>query len=308
MDESSVKTNSFRAWVLAARPKTLTGASVPVMIGVVMSIADCIHEGFPFHWLPALLCFLFAFVMQIDANFINDFFDYVNGNDDETRLGPKRACAEGWVSIEAMKKAIALTTVFACILGLPLVYWGGLEMILVGVVCVLFCFLYTTHLSYLGLGDLLVLVFFGIVPVCITYYIQLHTCTLEVLFSSIACGLVIDTLLIINNYRDMDNDERSGKVTMCVRMGRTTSRGVYLGFGIVAVLMGCFHVFYGHLFAFLLPVVYLLPHYKTWITMVRIGRGRELNSVLAMTARNMFIYGLLNVIGYLLDFSVSLIS
>src|SRR5574344_2045192 len=164
MEKNVIKTNSLKAWILAARPKTLTGAAVPVMIGVSL-----IHVEQPwfFNWLPAALCFLFAFVMQIDANFINDFFDYVKGTDDETRLGPKRACAEGWISLDAMKQAIALTTVFACLIGLPLVYWGGLERILVGALCVVFCFLYTTYLSYIGLGDLLVIVFFGLGPVCI---------------------------------------------------------------------------------------------------------------------------------------------
>ena len=87
-------------------------------------------------------------------------------------MGPLRACTQGWVKTDSMKQAIASTTVLACLVGLPLVYYGGLEMILVGLLCVVFCFLYTTHLSYVGLGDVLVLVFFGIVPVCCTYYIQ----------------------------------------------------------------------------------------------------------------------------------------
>ena len=173
-----VKQNSLKAWVLAARPKTLTGAAVPVMIGLALAWADMREY---FSWTAAVLCLLFAEVMQVDANFINDFFDYANGNDDAARrLGPLRACTQGWVSIDAMKRAIALTTVLACLVGLPLIYFGGLEMIVVGVVCVVFCFLYTTHLSYMGLGDLLVLLFFGIVPVCITYYVQLHTVTWQV--------------------------------------------------------------------------------------------------------------------------------
>ena len=96
---------------------------------------------------------LFAFAMQIDANFINDFYDFVNGTDDaETRLGPRRACAQGWVTLDAMKKAIALTTCLACVIGLPLALYGGLEMIAVGVACVVFAFLYTTFFSYQGLS------------------------------------------------------------------------------------------------------------------------------------------------------------
>lgn len=148
--------------MLASRPKTLTGAAVPVMIGLAFAARDLGLDDFG--WMPALLCVLFAFIMQIDANFINDYFDFVRGNDDETRLGPRRACAQGWITPKAMRRAIIITTVIACCIGLPLVIYGGLEMILVGAFCVVFCFLYTTLLSYLGLGDVLVLVFSALFP------------------------------------------------------------------------------------------------------------------------------------------------
>ena len=171
MEEARIKTNSVKAWLLAARPKTLSGAAVPVMIGVALAYSDaCLYEGDVFNWTAAVLCLLFSFTMQIDANFINDFFDFLNGSDDtETRLGPRRACAQGWVTLDAMKKAIALTTCLASVIGLPLAWYGGMEMILVGALCVVFAFLYTNFFSYEGLGDLLVLVFFGLVPVCCTY-------------------------------------------------------------------------------------------------------------------------------------------
>ena len=174
MEETNIKTNSMKAWLLAARPKTLSGAAVPVMIGLSLAYSDArFYVDGAFNWIAAILCMLFAFAMQIDANFINDFYDFVNGTDDaETRLGPRRACAQGWVTLDAMKKAIALTTCLACVIGLPLAYYGGLEMIAVGVACVVFAFLYTTFFSYQGLGDLLVLVFFGLIPVCCTYYIH----------------------------------------------------------------------------------------------------------------------------------------
>lgn len=297
MEKNVIKTNSLKAWVLAARPKTLTGAAVPVMIGVSL-----IHVEQPwfFNWLPAALCFLFAFVMQIDANFINDFFDYVKGTDDETRLGPKRACAEGWISLDAMKQAIALTTVFACLIGLPLVYWGGLEMILVGALCVVFCFLYTTYLSYIGLGDLLVIVFFGLVPVCISFYVQLHTCSWQVFIASLSCGIVIDTLLLVNNYRDRDTDKAAGKRTIVVILGPRLSRNLYLAAGVVGVLMCLIFLFNGHTFAFVLPCLYLIPHYFTFRKMVKINKGRELNKILGATARNIFLYGALVTIGLLI--------
>ena len=298
-----VKKDSFRAWVLAARPKTLSGAAVPVMIGLALAWVDAKADFLPgtFNWVPAMLCLLFAFIMQIDANFVNDFVDYAKGTDDRaTRLGPERACAQGWVSIENMKKAIAATTCLACIVGLPLVWYGGLEMLLVGALCVVFCFLYTTHLSYIGLGDLLVLVFFGLVPVCITYYIQLHQFSMEVLVAALACGLVIDALLLVNNFRDRDTDRAAGKRTLVVRIGARASLLLYLLVGIIACGMGVVFLLNGHLYAFLLPLLYLTFHVFTYLKMKRIWKGRELNMCLGETARNIFMYGLLITIGLLL--------
>ena len=296
----SVKQNSLKAWVLAARPKTLTGAAVPVMIGSALAYVDAQEFG-SFSFLAAVLCLLFSFIMQIDANFVNDFFDYVRGNDDEaTRLGPLRACTQGWVSIDAMKRAIAFTTVLACIVGLPLVFFGGLEMILVGLFCVVFCFLYTTHLSYIGMGDVLVLVFFGIVPVCCTYYVQLHTCPLTVIIASLACGLVIDGLLIVNNYRDREVDRRDGKQTLVVKIGSKASEWLYLSLGILAFLSGILFWVNGHVLAFILPFIYLLLHVFTWLKLCRIHEGRQLNECLGETARNIFVYGLCVAIGLLL--------
>ena len=303
MSEENIKQNSLKAWLLAARPKTLTGCAVPVMIGLALAYTDdqVYYDGSAFSWLAAVLCLLFAFAMQIDANFVNDFFDYVRGNDDtSTRLGPLRACTQGWVTLEAMKHAIASTTVLACLVGLPLVYFGGFEMIAVGLLCVVFCFLYTTHLSYIGMGDVLVLVFFGIVPVCCTYYVQLHTVTWQVIIASVACGLVIDGLLIVNNYRDRYNDEADGKRTLVVMLGADATEWLYLALGCIACLIGLVFWTNGHILAFVLPFIYLLFHTFTWIKMRRMNYGRKLNECLGETARNIFIYGLCVTIGLLL--------
>ena len=296
MQEEKIIKNSWKAWLLAARPKTLTGAAVPVMIGLSLAWTK-VDE---YQWLPAILCLLFAFIMQIDANFVNDYFDFLKGNDDETRLGPKRACAMGWVDAKVMRRAIIIVTVLACVVGLPLVLYGGLEMLLIGALCVLFCFLYTTHLSYVGMGDVLVLIFFGIVPVCIPYYILTHSINVEVVVASLACGLVIDTLLMINNYRDIENDLRAGKKTLAVKLGKECSRMMYLLLGIMACLLGVVYLLNGHLWAFILPVGYLALHVMTYRHMVRIDHGRALNGVLGETARNMFVYGLLVSIGILI--------
>ncbi len=296
--EEEVRLNSPRAWLLAARPKTLSGAAVPVM--VALSMAWCDLSGTGFKVLPAILCLLFAFIMQIDANLVNDYFDFRKGTDDEQRLGPKRACAQGWVTLSAMRKAIALTTAAACAVGIPLVLYGGWWMVAIGVLCVVFCFLYTTHLSYLGLGDVLVLLFFGIVPVGATYFLQTGRMTLEVFTASVACGLVIDTLLVVNNYRDRDNDRRTGKNTLVVRIGARATERLFPALGITACLLGLVYWAYGHFWAFLLPVVYLSLHLVTGERMKTIGKGFGLNKILGENARNMFIYGILLSIGFLL--------
>ena len=298
--EMNIKTNSPQAWLLAARPKTLTGAAVPVMVGAALAWADRSAQVL---WLPCVLCFLFAFIMQIDANLINDYFDFRRGNDDAaTRLGPKRACSMGWVTPAAMVKAIVLTTAAGCAVGLPLVWYGGWQMVGVGALCVVFCFLYTTRLSYLGLGDVLVLVFFGIVPVSLTYYLCMpegeRTVTWQVLVASVACGLVIDTLLLVNNYRDIDNDRRDGKRTLVVRVGPEWACRLYLWAGIIATILSSVFYSYGHyMVTLLVAVLYLTLHIGTYREMRRIGKGRELNRVLGLTARNMLVYGVATVVG-----------
>ena len=291
-----VKQNSLKAWFLAARPKTLTSAMVPVMAGVAMAFTDYTAQGLHyrlFGWTPAVLCLVFALVMQIDANLINDFYDFVKGSDREDRLGPERACAQGWVSLNAMKHAIALTTTLGCIVGLPLVYYGGLEMIAVGVLCVVFCFLYTTCLSYMGLGDVLVLVFFGLVPVCTTYYIQMHTLTWGVALVALAVGLVVDALLIVNNYRDIEQDRLSNKNTLITKLGKKNGQRLYLAIGFAGCAMAFAGMWLTKERAITWPLmgVYLTQHLLTWKRMVEIDHGKELNKVLGATARNILLFG-----------------
>ena len=302
MEEAIIKTNSLKAWLLAARPKTLSGAAVPVMIGAALAWQDAkMYDGDVFSWTAALLCLLFSFAMQIDANLINDFFDFVNGSDDaETRLGPRRACAHGWVTLDAMKKAIALTTCLACVIGLPLAWYGGLEMILIGVLCVVFAFLYTTFFSYEGLGDVLVQVFFGLVPVGCTYYVQIHDLTWEVFLASLACGLVIDALLIVNNFRDRDNDRLAGKKTLIVRMGPEAGLQLYLGVGVGAMILDGTFCLNGHPLATVFPLLYFVLHVFTYLRIKKIYQGKALNFCLGETARNIFIYGLCVTVGLLL--------
>ena len=300
MDETNVRVNSLKAWILAARPKTLTGAAVPVMIGIACAVA--MYGWCGIRVVPAVLCMLFALIMQVDANFINDYFDFMKGTDDEQRLGPKRACAQGWITASAMRSGLFVTTLLACIVGLPLVYYGGWEMIMVGLACVVFCFLYTISFSYIGLGDLLVLVFFGIVPVCMTYWLTapptaLTSIPFAVVLMSIACGLIIDTLLVVNNYRDIENDRRAGKLTLIVRIGERGGLVLYLMLGLVGTILAIVGVvlldWHDGQWTQSLLIIYTPFHTWAFNEMRYIRKGAELNCVLGMTARNMFIFGLL---------------
>lgn len=300
MDETNVRVNSLKAWILAARPKTLTGAAVPVMIGIACAVA--MYGWCGIRVVPAVLCMLFALIMQVDANFVNDYFDFMKGTDDEQRLGPKRACSQGWITASAMRSGLFVTTLLACIVGLPLVYYGGWEMIMVGLACVVFCFLYTISFSYIGLGDLLVLVFFGIVPVCMTYWLTapptaLTSIPFAVVLMSIACGLIIDTLLVVNNYRDIDNDRRAGKLTLIVRIGERGGLVLYLMLGLVGTILAIASVvlldWHDGQWTQSLLIMYTPFHTWAFNEMRSIRKGAELNRVLGMTARNMFIFGLL---------------
>ena len=294
----NVKTNSIKAWILAARPKTLAAAATPVLLGCALA-----YTAGTFQWIPAILCFLFAFSMQIDANFINDYYDYLKGSDREDRLGPERACAQGWITLSAMKKGMIFITLLSCFWGLLLLRYCGLEMIPVGLLCVLFSFLYTAGpypLAYHGWGDVLVIVFFGFVPVGCTYYTMAHDWTWNVTIACAACGLVSDLLLMLNNYRDREQDKISGKRTLIVRFGEKAGRYAYLALGILAVGLCAFYAFNGYLMASLLPLLFLILHFTTWREMVRIYQGKELNIVLGKTARNIVVFGLLLSLGLIL--------
>ena len=297
-----IRQNSVYAWLLAARPKTLTAALIPVMLGSGLAFSDG-----KFQTIDALLCLGFACLMQIAANFINDLLDYQKGTDREDRLGPKRACAEGWITLRAMRLGIGVTLLMACLCGLGVLYrsWGelpqgGWELVAVGVTCILFAFLYTTYLSYHGWGDVLVLAFFGFVPVGGTFYVMAHEWNPSVTMASLASGLVIDTLLMINNFRDREQDAASGKKTLVVRFGTRTGLILYFLLGLFACWCCFFFLSIGKVYATLLPQIYLLLHILTTQKMAKIYKGKELNRILGETSRNMFIFGLLLALGLIL--------
>lgn len=293
-----IRTNSVKAWLLAARPKTLTGAFIPVVLATALA-----HHDGCLDWAVAVLCLLFAGGMQIAANLINDLYDYLRGTDREDRLGPERACAQGWITPSAMKVGVWVSIGISCCFGLGALAltwcelpWHGLELILLGLSCVLFAFLYTKVFSYLGLGDLLVLVFFGFVPVCGTYYLMALSITSQAWLLGAISGVTIDALLVINNYRDREQDRISGKRTIIVLLGERFGGMLYLIIGITTLLLSCLLlIMQGRPNVLWMPLlsVYAVMHIRTWRSMLQIHHGRALNAILGQTSRNMAILGIL---------------
>ncbi|MDO4948737.1 MAG: 1,4-dihydroxy-2-naphthoate octaprenyltransferase [Bacteroidales bacterium] len=284
------RTNGLRAWWMASRPKTLAGAAAPVLVGCSLAC-----RAGSFALLPSLVCLLFALLMQIDANLINDYFDCVKGADSEDRVGPRRACAQGWVTLPAMRLGMNIVSVVAVAVGSCVLFFTDWLLVPVGGLCVVFALAYTAGpypLAYHGWGDVLVVVFFGVVPVCCTYYVLTATCTLPVLTASVACGLVTDQLLMVNNFRDRDQDAVSGKRTIVVRWGAQWGLWAYLALGVAAVALS--------LRLTALTLLFLPPHVRTWVRMRAIGGGAALNGILGETARNILVFSLLFSIGIVL--------
>lgn len=296
---TTIRTNSIHAWILAARPKTLTGALVPVIIGLSLAFM----HGY-FNPYPALICVLFAALMQVAANFINDLYDFTKGTDRADRLGPERACTQGWITPRTMKTGIVVTVTLASCIGSLLIIYGGWWLIVVGLLCVIFAFAYTAGpypLSYHGYGDVLVIIFFGFVPVAGTYYVQTLSINSDVVIASLICGTVIDTLLVVNNYRDYAEDLISGKKTVIVRYGKEFGESLYLYLGLIAATLSLLFVLEGYLFAAILPQFYLIPHIKSYQKMKTIKKGKELNQILGKTSLNIMLMGLLLSLGFLLS-------
>lgn len=306
----SVTQNSLRAWILAARPKTLSGALVSVVTATALaySLSPTLHAEAP---LLAMLCALFASLMQVASNFINDLLDFQKGRDRADRLGPERACQQGWISPRAMAWGVALVLLLAAVVGLSilaiLLSISTLPdaqllicLLLLGLACMLAAFLYTSFFSTRGMGDVMVLLFFGIVPVCGTYFALTDALTPESLCLGAAVGFVVDTLLCVNNYRDRDTDRAVGKRTLVVLLGERAGGVLYLWVGVlgvvcIAALDLLHHATPTALTLFALG--YLPPHLQAHRQMMRIRRGRALNALLGSTSRNILLFALLVVVG-----------
>ena len=286
----------MKEWIEAMRLRTL-----PVSIsGVLAGIACAIMQGC-FSLVPALLCLFFAMLAQIASNFGNEYYDYKNGLDKKGREGFRRGVTEGDITPKAMRNATFGTLAAAAATVCLMLFYGEWWLIPVGMGIVLFALAYSAGpypLSHHGLGDVAVVAFFGVVPVTFTCLLQQGSWDgLELSFPiSVAVGLLAANVLVVNNYRDMDDDMAVGKRTTVVIFGRKAMGWYYLISGILAMALAVPFLWEFSPLAVTAVAVYLLLHISTWRSLVA-GSGAALNPVLGKTAGNLLAFSVLLLLG-----------
>lgn len=291
-------TINFKSWFYAVRPWTLPAAVAPVILGAAMAFGDGAGR-----WSPALFALFVAVMIQVGTNFVNDISDYRKGADTAGRTGPVRVIQSGMISQKVLIRAAAVVFLAAALAGL----WIAVKqeawiLIPVGAACILAGILYTAGpapAAYLGLGDLMVVVFFGPVAAAGTYYIQALTLSLPSVLAGLGCGFICCGILVVNNYRDYDGDKSVDKKTLPVRFGRTFARWEYLGLfcaaGIMPVIVFILTAKAGVLLA-LTAVGFSFPAVKT---LFQTTDPKALNKILADTGKLLIAYALLFGIGWL---------
>jgi 1,4-dihydroxy-2-naphthoate octaprenyltransferase len=221
----SPRVGRAQAWVLAARPKTLLAAAAPVLVGTGLAQA---HGRFA--PLPALAALVGAVLIQIGTNLANDYYDWVRGGDTAERVGPVRVTQAGILPPEVVRRGMVVTLALAFLVGVYLIAVGGWPIAVVGVLSLVCAVAYTGGpfpLAYHGLGDVFVFVFFGLVAVGGTYWVQALALPADVILAGAAIGALDTAILVVNNLRDIETDARAGKRTLAVRLGRTGTRAEY---------------------------------------------------------------------------------
>lgn len=286
---SEQKPSATAAWIEAMRLRTL-----PVSVsGVIAALAYAIMGG-TFKAAPAILCLIFAVLAQIASNFANEYYDFRAGLDAPGREGPRRGVTEGDITPHAMLVATFGTLGLACLVGLSLIYWGGWWLIAAGITIAVGVLIYSTGpypLSHHALGELAVIAFFGIIPVNLTFHLQSGVWDMTVFFGSLSIGLMGANVLIINNYRDLEDDRSVGKTTLAVLVGRPVTSFLYLinGWVAIALVTPVWSVIGG--LGWCVPVIYATVHTFLWFCMGS-RRGARLTPLLGGTAMLMLFYAI----------------
>ena len=282
------------AWFLATRPKTLAAAAVPVAVGTAVA-----HASGHLSWIPAIAALVGALLIQIGTNLANDYFDFKKGADTHERLGPLRVTQAGLLSETAVRNAMIATFAMAALVGTYLVAVGGWPIAVIGILSIMSGVAYTGGpypLGYNGLGDVFVFIFFGLVAVTGTYWVQALEWSNTALLSAVPVGLLSVAILIVNNYRDIDTDVKAGKRTLAVRMGRKATRVQYGATLAIAYLVPVIQFSLGY------SIWILLPLLTTPIAILRLRQflalsGKDLNPVLENTAKLLIFFGGLYTVG-----------
>ena len=245
--------------------------------------------------MPAVLCMAVAVLAQIAANFFNDYFDFKKGADTEERLGQQRAVASGWITPKTMLTGAFVTLSAASLCGFALLIYSDWWLIFVGLAIALCVPAYTAGpypLAYHGLGDLAVLLFYGVIPVCFTYYIQAQEFAWTAGWLSVAMGLLSVNILLVNNVRDREQDAQAGKRTTVVMFGRRFGTTLYLITTLLAVACSWPVYLYRSRNIWFLFIFFLMIAWLAWQELSR-QHGTALNRTLAITARNVLLYAFL---------------
>ena len=280
-------------WIEAIRLRTLPVSAA----GVVMAAAYGVIFGCA-KPLPIILCLLFALLAQTASNFANEYYDFRDNLDKPGRVGPRRGVTEGDITPGAMKRAIVVTLTLAAGVGLSLIYWGGWWLIGAGILIGMGVLAYSAGpypLSRHALGEVAVIIFFGIIPVNLTFYVLSGNFDITVFCGSTAIGLMGADILLVNNYRDTDDDRSVGKITLSVKFGKQTASTLYLFFGYIAIALLVPLYLELAWYCAIAPTIFLTAHTLLWIALLK-RQGAALNPLLGMTAMNMFIFTLLFLI------------
>ena len=282
--------NKTTAWFLACRPKTLSVSLSPVILGTAIAW----HDTGTLLWVPLLAAALGAAFIQIGTNLFNDVGDFLRGTDTPDRLGPKRATAEGWLTPGMVKTGAWLSFALAFLCGIYLVWHGGWAIVAIGLASLAAGWAYTggpKPIAYGPLGEVFVFIFFGLIAVGGSYYLQTLSLTPTALLAASLVGLHAAAVITVNNYRDLDGDARSGKQTLAVRLGRPTTQNIYVGEMLAPFLLLPLLSSLGWRAA--LPLLALPLAIKLIVRFRHEAPGQVFNVLLAATAGLQLIFALL---------------